>query len=73
LISYGVPQGSNPDSLLFLLYINDFTKVSQLLNFVLFADDTTVFYEHDSMEEVEEVVNKELKNLQNGSKLIDCP
>lgn len=35
------------------------------MNFVLFADDTTLFYEHAPMEDLEEVhvVNSEFKKL----------
>ena len=44
--------------LLFLIYINDITSSSSLLQFVLFADDTNLFYCNKSIEVLEETVNK---------------
>ena len=42
LIQCGVPQGSILGPLLFLLYTNDISHVSNVLDLILFADDTKV-------------------------------
>ena len=46
-----------------ILYITDLPNISKVLNFYLFADDTNIYYESNSLNELEKTVNKELSKL----------
>ena len=63
LIQTGIPQGSILGPILFLLYMNDIENCSKLLSFVLFADDTNIFYSNSCLEVINEVVQTEINKV----------
>ena len=46
-----------------LLYINDLCNVSKVVDFILFADDTNIFFSHKDFNSLSETLNSEMCKL----------
>ena len=57
--------------ILFLIYANDLNRVSGILDPIMFADDTNLFYSHKDIKTLFDTVNRELVEVNIGLKLIN--
>ena len=64
-ISCGVPQGSILGPLFFVRYINDINNATNLLNLILFAEDTNVFMSHKDPNYLSDILNSEMDTAWN--------
>ena len=49
--------------LLFIIYINDIHRSSTIFQYILFADDTNLFLQHQNLNQMIQIANQEIKNV----------
>ena len=71
IITTGIPQGSILGPLLFSIYVNDIINSSDKLQYLLYADDTTLYFnrEHFTPHNANLEINNELSKVMNWLKL----
>ena len=71
MITCGVTQGSILGPLSFLIYVNDLSQVSNILDPIMFTGDTNFFYSRHQIKTLFETVNCELKMSASGLEQIN--
>ena len=64
-IKCGVPRGSILGPLLFILYMNDITRMCTECNISLLADDTAIYAYGPNVEIIQHKLQADLNNIQN--------
>ena len=67
-INCGIPQGSIIGPLLFLLYFNDMSQAAHS-DLLLYADDSSLTFQHKHVHTIEHQLNKDFTNLKRNFKL----
>ena len=63
-------QGSVLGPILFLLYVNDFQKSANILDFHLFADDSNIFLTDKNFSRLELTINEQIKYVDTWLRVI---
>ena len=73
-VNCGVSQGSALGPLLFLIYINNLHEAIHHYKVHHFADDTNLFHTNKSVKNLNKLVNRDMKQLNNwlNAKKISC-
>ena len=72
VLRYGVPQGSILGPLLFLTFVNNLKNSIKLLDPIMFAYDTNLFYTNKNVKVLFETVNKEVHYVNEWLKQTNC-
>ena len=62
-VDYGVIQGSISGPVMFIIFINDIVRCTDLVELVMYADDTTVYLKSDNVSECAANVNEGLRHI----------